>query len=394
MKNFDLIKTTLATQRQDVVNALKSGDEAEQETAFNGLFAGIQESVMSEAESFMEKYGNDMSDERILSDRGLQRALTSQEKKFFNAVVDKGTFEGVEDTFPMTIISDVFKNLTTEHPLLSRVDAVATGALMKYVYADPTTATAYWGRVPDDIKQILINTFKSINLETSKLSGFVAMPKGFFKLGPSWLAQYIVTILQEIMQATLEVAVIDGTGKDQPIGMTRQLNGAIDGAYPAKAMITISDFSAETLAGIHAALAKAKTDNGRVAMLVNPQTYWAKVFPKLAFQDQQGVWKVTGLVTGDEIIQSHAVPEDKLIFGVPENYFLGIAGDVEIKKYEETLAIEDMDVFIAKFFGNGVAKNKDAFFIGDIALMAGATVPDLEAAVDIEKTNNIGTKTP
>ncbi|SFH68666.1 phage major capsid protein [Pisciglobus halotolerans] len=393
MKNFDFVKNTLATQRQAVVDALKTDDADAQSKAFNDLFAGIQEATMEEAKAYMDKFGNDYNDERVLSERGLQRTLTSNEKKYFNAVVEKQTFEGIEEVFPVTIVADVFKNLTTEHPLLSRVDAVATGALMKYVYADPTKATAFWGRVPDDIKQILLGAFKSINLETSKLSGYIALPKGFFELGPNWLAQYVVTTLQEIMQATLEVAIVDGNGKEQPIGMTRKLSGSVDGVYPAKDKIEVTDFSATTLAGIHAALAKAKTDNGRVAMLVNPQTYWSKVFPKLSFQDQNGNWVVTGLVTGDEIIESHAVPENTAIFGVPENYFLGVAGDVRVTRYDQTLAIEDYDLFVAKFFGNGVAKNENAFFVADLAEMDGATIPDLEGKADVKKTNNLGVPT-
>lgn len=394
MKNFDLIKTGLASQRQAVVDALKTEDTDAQAKAFDGLFKGIQDAVMEEASAFVEKYGDDVNDERILNDRGLQRTLTSKEKTFFNAVVEKQTFEGVKEIFPVTIVADVFKNLTTEHPILSRIDAVATGALMKYVYSDPTKATAFWGRVPDDIKQILLSAFKSINLEASKLSGYLALPKGFFELGPNWLAQYVVTTLQEIMQATLEVAIIDGNGKNQPIGMTRKLSGSIDGVYPPKEKITISDFSPTTLAGIHAALADAKTDNGLVAMLVNPQTYWAKVFPKLAFQDQLGAWKVTGLVTGDEIIQTHAVPKNTIIFGVPENYFLGVSGDIRVEPYDQTLAIEDMDLYIAKFFGNGIAKNENAFFVGDISAMTGATVPTLEGAHNVVETNTIGVPTP
>jgi len=119
-------------------------------------------------------------------------------------------------------------------------------------------------------------------------------------------------------------------------------------------------------------------------MMVNPQTYRAKVFPKLAVRDANGQWVVTGLPTGDEIIQSHAVPVDRAIFGVPENYFLGVAGDVEIKSYDQTFAIEDMDLYIAKFFGNGISKNVNAFFIADISGMAGATVPTLEKNIEVE----------
>ena len=384
MKNFDKLKSTLTAQRQAVAVALQSGTPEEQMQAFENLIEGIQASVAAEAGEVMERYNNDFNDERILSERGLQRALVSKEKKYFNAVVEKQSFDGIQETFPMTIIADVFKNLTTEHPLISRVNAVATGALMKYVYSDPTKQTAFWGEVPDDIKKILLGAFRKIDLEASKLSGYIAVPKGFFQLGPNWLAQFVITTLQEVMQLTLESAIVNGDGKNKPIGMTRKLSGAVDGVYPAKDLVDMDDITPITLAGIHAALSEARTDNGRVAMMVNPQTYWAKVFPKLAVRDANGAWVVTGLPTGDEIIQSHAVPINTALFGVPENYFLAVAGDVEIKSYDQTLAIEDMDLYIAKFFGNGTPKNVNAFFAADISGITGATVPALENNIEVE----------
>lgn len=383
MKNFDKLKSTMSAQRQAVVDALQNGTPEDQAKAFENLIEGIQASVMAEAEQVMDRYNNDYNDERILSERGIQRSLVSQEKRYFNAVVEKQSFDGVTETFPMTIVADVFKNLTTEHPLISRVNAVATGALMKYVYSDPTKETAFWGKVPDDIRQILLGAFRTINLESSKLSGYIAVPKGFFKLGPNWLAQFVITTLQEVMQLTLESAIVNGDGKEKPIGMTRKLSGSVDGVYPAKALIDMDDITPITLAGIHAALSEARTDNGRVAMMVNPTTYWAKVYPKLAVRDANGAWVITGLPTGDEIIQSHAVPVNTAIFGVPENYFLAVAGDVEIKAYDQTLAIEDMDLYVAKFFGNGTPKNVNAFFAADISGIVGATVPTLETNITI-----------
>ena len=43
-----------------------------------------------------------------------------------------------------------------------------------------------------------------------------------------------------------------------------------------------------------------------------------------------------------------------------------------------------MDLYIAKFFGNGISKNVNAFFIADISGIAGATVPTLENNITID----------
>ncbi|MFW1667373.1 phage major capsid protein, partial [Acinetobacter ursingii] len=174
------------------------------------------------------------------------------------------------------------------------------------IYADPTSKTAFWGKVPDNIKQILTDGFKVLSLESSKLSGFLAVPKGFFKLGPAYLATYVITFLEETMAATLETAVVSGTGKDMPIGMIKKLSGSVDGVYPDKPAIALNDLEPLSLAGIHGALTKAKTDNGQVAVIVNPMTYWAKLFAKLAVKDSDSNWHLITLPTGDVIVQSYA----------------------------------------------------------------------------------------
>lgn len=377
MKNLENAKT-METLRIELFSALQSEDATVQEKAFTAFAEGMQDEITARAEERMKMFNNAHSDEQILVHRGTRRALTSVEKEYFNAVVERGGFDKVEKTFPTTIIEDVFKNLKTEHPLLSRIDMRNTNAMLRYIFANPNKATAYWGPICEDIKQMILEGFTEIKLESSRLSGFVAVCKGMLELGPVWLADYIIELMYEIMATALETAVVAGTGKDQPIGMIKKLYGAVDSVYPDKEKITMADFEPATLAGVRAALAKAKLDSKGVVIMVNPVTYWAKVFPNLAFRNANGEWIHDRLPTGEEILQSYAVPEDTLVFGNPKNYFLGVSGDVRIDRYKETLAIEDMELFIAKFYGYGLAKDANAFFVADIATVDGATVPDLE----------------
>ena len=377
MKNLDTKIDTMAV-RQTFFDALRDGSEEDQIKALEGVINMIQEDIMSKANEQMELIGAEYTDDRILAERGIMKPLTTAEKKYFNAVIERGGFDGVEELFPTTIVQDVFRDLRQSHPILSRVDAKNTTALAKFIFADPTEATAFWGPICEDIKQMIINGFKVVKLESSRLSGFVVICKGMLELGPAWLAQYVTEVIREIMATSLELAIVAGTGENQPIGITKQLSGAVDSVYPDKPKITLADFEPASLAGIRAALAQAKTDNGEVVILVNPLTYWAKVFPNLAFQANDGRWVLDVLPTGETIIQSHAVPEDTLIWGVLKNYFLGISGEVRIDRYDQTLAIEDLELFIAKFYGYGIAKNRNAFFVADVTSVAGATIPSLE----------------
>ena len=377
MKNLDTKIDSMAV-RQTFFDALRDGSEEDQIKALEGVINMIQEDIMSKANEQMELIGAEYTDDRILAERGIMKPLTTAEKKYFNAVIERGGFDGVEELFPTTIVQDVFRDLRQSHPILSRVDAKNTTALAKFIFADPTQATAFWGPICEDIRQMIIEGFKVVKLESSRLSGFVVICKGMLELGPAWLAQYVTEVIREIMATSLELAIVDGTGENQPIGITKQLSGAVDSVYPDKPKVELDDFEPASLAGIRAALAQAKTDNGEVVILVNPLTYWAKVFPNLAFQANDGRWVLDVLPTGETIIQSHAVPEDTLIWGVLKNYFLGISGEVRIDRYDQTLAIEDLELFIAKFYGYGIAKNRNAFFVADVTSVAGATIPSLE----------------
>lgn len=384
MQNKDLKGVTNAELTNKLYAAMRDGNEQEQSDAFASWTDNLRETITAEAKADFEEFGTEINDEKILAKRQNYRPLTSAERKYFAAAAEKQGFDNLGELMPETIVIDVLSRIKQEHPLLAAVDTQNTNALLKAIYADPTKQTAFWGAIPSDIKQIIIDGFKVISLDTSKLSGFIAVPKGFFELGAQYLAQYVVAVLVEIMSATLETAVVGGTGKGQPIGMIKKLSGAVDGVYPDKDKITIKDLEPTSLAGIHAALAKAKTANGQVAVLVNPMDYWSRFFPQLAQHDSDNNWHLIALPTGDTIIQSYAVPEGTVIFGVTKNYLLAVAGNVEITTYAETLAIEDMDLYIAKFYGNGVAKNPNAFFIGDITTMPQATIPDLEGSPELK----------
>lgn len=390
MKNLDLNTEQVKAARVKMFNSMRDGDEKQQGEAFNEFAESLQNSIGEQARETMHGMANEMTDSKILEARGVRRPMTTHERKFFAEAAKKQSFDNLEEVLPETIVEDVLSRIQEEHPLLSMVDTQTVSALMKLIYADPTKQTAFWGKVPSNIKQILEDGFKTLSLESSKLSGFMAVPKGFFQLGPTFLATYVVTFLEETMAATLESAVVAGTGKDMPIGMTKKLSGSVDGVYPDKPTIELADLQPMSLAGIHAALTKAKTANGQIAAIVNPMSYWSKLFPQLAVGDADNNWHLITLPTGDTIVQSYAVPEDRIIFGVLKNYALGVSGQMELNNYDQSLAIEDMNLFIAKFFGMGVAKNENAFFVADISSMPGAEIPALEGDSDVKRPGRFG----
>lgn len=387
-------KKTMETLRAELFASLQSGDEKQAQESFSNFAEGLQREIIADAKKQVNETLSSENDATILINRGIIKPLTQEEMRYFNEAIVRGGFENIDVAFPTTIIDEVFKNLKNEHGVLSSIDMQNTSVLAKYIFAKPTTSTAFWGQICEDIKQMILSGIDVIDVRSSRLSGFVPVCKGMLELGPVWLARYVITIITEIMATGLENAIIGGTGKQQPIGMIKKLSGAVDSVYPDKAKIALKDLSAKSLGGIRAAMAQAKTDTANVCILVNPTTYWAKIFPGLAYHTVNGSWVLDVLPSGERIIKSYAVPQDVLIFGDPKNYFLGVASDVTITKYTETLAIEDMDLFIAKFYGYGMPKDQNAFFVADVSTMDGGTVPALEkyAANSGDNTNSMITK--
>lgn len=385
MKNLDAKNMT--TIRQNLFDAMQSEDKDVQVKAFADFTDALQEDIMNRAKAEMENLTNSTSDNQILVNRGVRKAFTSEEMKYFNAVVAREGFAGVEEEFPVTIVQEIFNNLKTEHPLISRVDAKDVTGLVTFVLANPNAATAYWGPICADISQMILEGFKEISLKASRLSGFVAICKGMLDLGPNYLGQYIYETIYEIMSTALEVAIVTGDGQNKPVGMLKSLsNGTVQGdstvIYADKVPVALTDLTPATLSGPRALLAEKKLDKGEVLFIVNPVTYFLKVFPKLAKQTDSGAWVVTNLPTGETVVQSHAVPVDKAIVGDAKNYFLGVSGALSLTEYKETLAIEDMNLYIAKMYATGQPKDKDAFIVLGLTGISGGTKP----AEDVDVT--------
>ncbi|MEM5610912.1 phage major capsid protein [Bacillus thuringiensis] len=161
--------------------------------------------------------------------------LTSEEKKFYNAAIEVQSFDEVTKLMPPTIFERVFEDLEKEHPLLSLINFQTTGASTQWVLRKEGASVVFWGDVCDNIKEMTDEGFYTMDQGMFKLSGFLVVCKAMFELGPSWLDKYVRTFMKEVVAEELENVVVSGTGKKQPIGMLKDLKGAVtDGIYPDK----------------------------------------------------------------------------------------------------------------------------------------------------------------
>src|SRR5690606_39346867 len=140
MKNFE-------AKKEADMNLVKEGADTDaQAQSWNELQDALVEDL---TEKILTQVRTENMDAQILAARG-QNVLTSEERKFFNEVIDFGGF--AEDSIlPITTQERVFEDLVAEHPLLEEIGLQGLGAVTRFIYADPTKAYA-WGNLFGEIK--------------------------------------------------------------------------------------------------------------------------------------------------------------------------------------------------------------------------------------------------
>nr|WP_244913511.1 phage major capsid protein [Heyndrickxia sporothermodurans] len=366
MKNLDKSKKDQVKAQENLLNAMKSEDENAIASAMEEFGNIIQENIIEQATAAAT---SEFNDQRVLADRG-GYVLTSQETKFYNEVIANKGFAGVEELVPATVINRVFEELERDHELLKAIDFTNTTATTEWILKNGDVNPAFWGKLTDSIKEKIDDGFKVIKTNLYKLSAFIPVAKSMLDLGPTWLDKYVRTVLAEAMAIALEEAVVNGTGKDQPIGMLKDLNGAVvDGVYPDKAAKAITDFKPITLGKevMYPLTHDGKRKVTNVLLVVNPADYWAKIFPATTVLTQNGTYVYGVLPIPATIVQSVSVPVGKMIAGVSKDYFLGVGSTRQIEVAKELRILEDEDVYVTKQYANGQPKDNDAFLVFDIS---------------------------
>lgn len=358
--NFEEEKLAFAKVTQE-------GTPEEQSKALQNMLEALASDVQKD---IMGEVNTRMADNAVLQSRG-QNVLTSEETKFFNAVIEEGGFKDT-DTLPKTTQERVFEDIKEEHPLLAHLGLQNLGAVTEFIYGDPE-GMAVWGPLFGEIKGQLNATFRKEKIEQLKLTAFIPIAKDMLKLGPAWIERYVRTILIEAMSVGLERGFVAGTGKDQPIGLLKDIKGSVvDGVYPDKTSAGTLSFkpgrtTINELKGVVETLSirtfgkddekKVRNIAGKVVMVMNPFDSFG-IQANATNLTANGVY-VTSLPFNPIQTTSVFVPKDKVLFFVKGEYVAAVGGGLEVKQYKETLALEDADVFIAKQFATG--KPKDNF---------------------------------
>lgn len=375
MTNLDALNQKKTAILQKMSDAMANNDTTAFQTAFNELADEIGSAVKAD----FEQYRND-ADAAILAQRGV-RQLTSKERTFYEALIDamksadpKQALTKVEVTYPETVINAVFDDLEQNHPLLSKINFQRAGLLTKMIVSK-TGGTASWKELGSEVVNELNAEFIEIDLSMAQVTAFIPVKRYMLDMGPSWLDSYVRGMLAEAVAVEVERGIVVGTGKNEPIGMTKALTGALDGVYQDKAVgATITTLDSAAYGAILDELSTTPNGHRRpvsnVLMLVNPADYFTKVFPATTVRATDGSYNSNVLPFPTEVIQSVAVPTGKAVFGLGDKYFMalgtaGKAGTIEYSDQYHFLKLER--VYMTYFYGNGMPLDDNAFVVADIS---------------------------
>lgn len=350
--------------KTEIKNALETGDAETFADVFiktiNAKAESIQNSLIEEAKSF----NVENADAAVLAQRGF-KPLTAEERKYYNEVKDKHSFDGLE--LPKTVFDRVFEDLTKNHPLLSEINFVNVTGVTEWVVRKDDVEPAWWGKLCEEIKKKLDNGFETIKTDLYKVSAYVPLCKAMLALGPEWLDRYVRTILSESIALAMEKAIIAGEGGEEPIGIIKKINEVSEGKNQDKEAKPLSDFSPESIGGeILAPLAEGKNGLGRIMLIVNSADYYKKFYPLFNIQDENGVYHKQNLPFDGIVIESNYMPKGKMVVGEAKNYFMGIGSDLKIEHSDEYRFLEEQRVYIAKQYANGHPRKDEDFIVFDI----------------------------
>ncbi|MBC1230546.1 phage major capsid protein [Listeria booriae] len=356
MENFNAAKQTF-------INAMNNNeDQDKQSEAYLSMIDSLAENVKTEAVEAARKEA-----EQYAIGTTADGNLSANQRKFYNEM-NKEVGYKEETLLPQETIDEIFEDITSEHPLLSKLGLKNAGLRLKFLKSE-TSGVAVWGKIFGEIKGQLDAAFSEEEAISNKLTAFVVVPKDLEEFGPAWVERFVRLQIQEAFSVALEIAFLTGDGKEKPIGLDRDINNGTTASgvttYPkktAQGTLTFADskVTVKELTGVfkHHSVkenGKALAVAGRVVMVVNPFDAW-DVKTQYTFLNANGAY-VTALPYNLDIVESEAQTQGEVLTFVTGRYDAFLGGGIKVSKFDQTLALEDLELYVAKQFAFGMAKD-------------------------------------
>ncbi len=292
------------------------------------------------------------------------RVLSKEEKDFYEKFRDikQAITADQIDILPNSIIDITMENIKKESTILEDVN-FAPADVKRWISAEKS-GTYAWGGLTDSIKGELNATIESLNLEVNKLSVYLVIPKAIRDLALPFVDRYFTAILQEALNDGLEYGYLQGKGKNEPIGIYKQIE-AVNEDQTHKDKTVNTNLTRFTPKGL-AEAKKYLTKNGirvlgALVLYCHPNDEADYVAP--AIYDDEG--RLVSSYKNLTVKVSANNPQGKAALVIPKKYTMGLS-NFGINEYDQTKALEDADLVIGKGYANGRAVDDNVAFVFDV----------------------------
>ncbi|MFW3537997.1 phage major capsid protein [Vagococcus fluvialis] len=388
-----VLKITNKTKdAKELFNAASTNEKATPEeinAALEAYVTAIAEDAGSQVRAEYEELKN-VTDNQVLAARGIP-VLTAEETKFYNEVSKAGGFDK-DLTWPETIFERIFEDIQKDHPILRLINFSPTVGLTKTIRSR-RKGVAVFGPLHKDIEGQLDAEFGVTETSQLALTAFFLISKDTLQLGARWINRYVRLCLSEAVKDVWATKVITGTGKNEPAGLLKNVDGALDpttglpdkvsaGTLTFKDSTTIIKEMAALMKKMSRVVKKIGDDDkntdeesrkvkGKVNLIINPVDYW-DIIARITTQNSNGAF-ITNLpfIPEDRIVESEDVPEGKLIAFIDGKYDATQSQPEKVYEYHETFAMKRAVLYAIDMLGNGEPVDNYAAQVYDIEISDG-----------------------
>lgn len=285
------------------------------------------------------------SDEQFAKSLNL-RILNKEETEFYNGFKNlRQTITASQvDIIPSTIIDNTLADVKKQSGIFELI-SFAPADVKDWISA-AKSGVAAWGGLTDALTSELSATITGLKMDLHKLHAMLIIPKAIRELALPFVDKYFKAILQEAMNDGISTGFLFGNGTSAPVGI---FNTVATGHAPRALSVLITGFTPKLLAPVKKHLtALGKRTYSEIYLVCNPSDEADYVDP--ALYDAEG--RMVGSYKNLKVIADPNCTQGKAAFVVKGLYTMGFSG-FKLNEYKETKAIDDVDVVIAKVYGNG-----------------------------------------
>lgn len=327
------------------------------------------------------------SDSDYASKLGL-RVLSKEEESFYEKFKDiKQAITGAQiDLIPTSIVDLTLENVKATEPVLKLITFTPAG-VKRWITAERTGAYS-WSGLTEELKGELSANVKGLVTDLGKLDAYLIIPKAIRELSYQFIDKYFMAVLSEALKEGIAYGYLQGTGKEQPIGIYKQIDkNDEDGTHKDKTVNTdLTKFTPKGLAAAKVYLSnKGKRVVNKIYVICNPEDEANYVAP--AIYDAEG--NLVSSFKNIEVIPCTENPKGKAALTLEGKYTMGIT-EVKINEYKETLATDDADLIVGKVYANGRAAADNVAYIFDVTKLEEyvPTIKTLATVVSLPESTN------